>query len=92
VERHFDVLGLSFRIGNNVEFHIWKLHILFLGDCARPEWLIILATNTMLFFQVFQKVNERLVWNKAETHTIIDNKLLIVAGERGTTFSNLDVL
>jgi len=46
----------------------------------------------VLFFQEFQKINERLVWDEAETHTIIDNELLVVAGKSCTTFSDLDIL
>lgn len=92
MEWHFDVLGLSLRISDNVEFHVWKLHVFFFIEFARPEWLIILAIDTVLFFQEFQKINERLVWDEAETHTIIDNELLVVAGERGTTLSDLDIL
>ena len=79
VEGHFDVLGFSRLIGNNVEFQIWKRHILFFSNCARPEWLIVLAVYIVLFFEEFQKTDERLVWDESETHSVVDNKLLRIA-------------
>ena len=73
VERHFNIKSLTLRVGLDIEFQIWELHILFFLDFARPEWLIILAINIMLLLQIFQKIDERLVWNKAETHTVVDD-------------------
>jgi hypothetical protein len=60
-------------------------------NLASPEWLILLAVNSVLFFQEFQKGNERLVWNEAETHAIIDNELLGVAG-KSITSADLNIL
>ena len=73
MERHFDIKGLSLRIGNNIEFHVWKRHVLLFRYLARPKWLIILAVYSMLLLQEFQKSNERLVWDEAKTHAIIDD-------------------
>ena len=85
VERHLDAFAA------NSEFQSWKLHVFFLSDFARPEWSILLAIYSMLFFEVFHHGDERFLWNKAEAHTVIDNELLSALGESFIT-PNLDIL